>query len=218
MPYPVFIVEDDDNTRARLQRAVENHAELTVCYAEACLSGARRALESGITPKVALIDIGLPDGSGLELIHELTHRSKPVDCMVISVLGDKQHVMAALSAGATGYILKDSHIDQIADDILMLIQGGSPISPMIARHLLKHFKLSDLVPDDANENQSRAELTDRETEVLILISNGYKRKEIAVSLVITINTVGTHVNNIYRKLSVGSNIEAIQEAFRQGLL
>ncbi len=126
--------------------------------------------------------------------------------------------MACRAAGGTGYILKDSNIDQIADDILMLIQGGSPISPMIAQHLLKHFKLSDLVPDDANENQSRAELTDRETEVLILISNGYKRKEIAVSLVITINTVGTHVNNIYRKLSVGSNIEAIQEAFRQGLL
>ena len=110
-----------------------------------------------------------------------------------------------------------------------MIAGGSPISPKIARHLLRRFDAAALTPSNITRNitkqgevlpgsKSKVDLTERESEVLLLISQGYKRKEIAGSLFVTINTIGTHINNIYRKLSVGSNIDAIKEAFRQGLL
>ncbi|MEM7017422.1 MAG: response regulator transcription factor [Pseudomonadota bacterium] len=215
-PYPILLVEDDDNTRQRLYNAVDNHTDLAIMKAASDLNEARTFLEQSTQqPRMGLIDIGLPDGSGLELIYELTTRANPVDCMVISTLGDERHVMAALSAGAAGYILKDDHIDEIGNSIITLIQGGSPISPKIARHLLKHFnqRLSGPAPE-----QETIYLTDRESDVLLMISKGYKRKEIADSLKISINTVGTHVNSIYRKLSANSNIEAVQTATSRGLL
>lgn len=214
-PYPIFLIEDDKYTREHLQRAVDSHPDLYVCEAVDSLTNAYSALKKQPNPTVALIDLGLPDGSGLDLIQKLSKQPNPVDCMVVSTLGDEQHVMAALSAGATGYILKDSRLDTIANDIVTLIAGGSPISPKIARHLLKRFNQPTTNVEEVSE---KPKLTARESDILLYISKGYKRREIADSMSVSINTIGTHIKHIYQKLSVNTNIEAIQEACRFGLL
>ena len=137
--YSVLIVEDEPATRQRLAGAIEQHPFFTVSAAVGSCTEARAALATRL-PRVLLVDIGLPDGDGIELIREVTRRGNLVDVMVITVFGDEQHVLAALKAGATGYLLKDSTSHDIGDAVLQLVRGGSPISPSIARYLLKRFQ------------------------------------------------------------------------------
>jgi DNA-binding NarL/FixJ family response regulator len=134
--------------------------------------------------------------------------------MVITVFGDEQHVVAAIEAGATGYILKDGSSQYIADSILELVHGGAPISPAIARHLLRRFReLSPPVraPDAPG-------LTGREQEVLGLLVKGFTFAEIGDLLGISAHTVTTHVKHIYAQLAVRSRAEAVYEAMQLGLV
>ena len=210
----VLIVEDEPVTRERLVEAVNAHALLHVAGATGSLHEGMALYES-LQPRVMLVDLGLPDGSGLDLIRHVRNRQTPTESLVLTIFGDEQHVVAALKAGARGYLLKDSSYATIADHLLMLIDGGSPINPKVARFLLGQFstweKESQTAPDPTI-------LTAREKEILTLITKGYKRHEIANLLNISNNTVGTHIRRIYEKLSVHSNIEATQEAAQRGLL
>ncbi|HIF53971.1 MAG TPA: response regulator transcription factor [Methylococcaceae bacterium] len=210
--YPILLVEDEVYTRERMIKAVNSHSQLFISDAVGTIHEALEALEKKEQPVIALIDLCLPDGSGLDLIKQLTTKKIPIPCLVITVLADEQHVIAALSAGASGYLLKDSSVDDIGDHILILMNEGSPISPKIARHLLKHFNARSMLPDP------ELSLTAKEYGVLKLIYQGFKRKEIADSLNISVHTVGSHVKNIYRKLSVNSSIEAVHIALQQGIL
>ena len=122
--------------------------------------------------------------------------------------------MEAIRAGAKGYLLKSDPVEAVSDQILEVIGGGSPMNPKIARYLL-----DNLGPGDKTGALSDAErLTQREQEVLNLVARGYKRREIAEMLNITVGTVGIHINNTYRKLKVGTNIEAVSRASKIGLL
>jgi DNA-binding NarL/FixJ family response regulator len=135
--------------------------------------------------------------------------------MVITVFGDERHVLSAVEAGATGYILKDGSNAYVADSILELLGGGSPISPAIARHLLKRFRA------DAPETPGGAEaarLTEREREVLVLLMKGFTFSEIGGLLHISAHTVTSHVKHIYQKLEVRSRGEAVYEALQLGIL
>lgn len=210
----VLIVEDEPATRERLVEAVNAHALLHVAAATGSLSEGISLFEA-VHPRVALIDLGLPDGSGLELIRRIRNSHGACDSLVLTVFGDELHVVSALKAGARGYLLKDSSYATIADHLLMLIDGGSPINPKVARFLLGQFGTweKDVLPETDSVS-----LTDREKEILTLITKGYKRNEIANLLNISGNTVGTHIRRIYEKLSVHSNIEAAQEAVQRGLL
>jgi DNA-binding NarL/FixJ family response regulator len=165
-------------------------------------------------PRVVLVDIGLPDGSGIDLILDIATADWSVDAMVISVFGDEARVMSAIRAGAQGYILKGSDVAQIGADILSMIAGGSPISPSIARHLLKQFGHEGTSATDA----ASSVLTQRETAILRAVARGYKRREIADQLGISEGTVGNHITSIYRKLNVASNIEAVVRATRDGMI
>jgi len=212
--YSVMIVEDAPATRRRLTRAIEEYPRLVLLAAVGTCAEARAAL-AGALPKVLLVDIGLPDGNGIDLIREVAARSNDVDMMVITVFGDEKHVLAALQAGATGYLLKDSSLQDIGEAVMQLIEGGSPISPPIARYLLRRFHRPE--HDEKVEADPNA-LTEREHEVLNLIVKGFSYKEIANLLKMSLLTVPSHIKNIYRKLAVHSRSEAVFEAIQTGLV
>jgi DNA-binding NarL/FixJ family response regulator len=216
----VLIVDDDPSTLRKLSDGVRKSDRLTVCGTASTLKSGTIALAK-LKPDFLLVDVGLPDGSGTDLIALATAAAWPCNSMVVSVFGDQRRVIDAICAGAKGYLLKTTELDHVALSIESVIAGGSPMSPKIARHLLTRvFDMSstDNMPPDTHDAAPDVQLTKRETEVLGAIAKGYKRQEVADILNITVGTVGNHINNIYQKLQVGSNIAAVAAATRIGLL
>jgi DNA-binding NarL/FixJ family response regulator len=135
--------------------------------------------------------------------------------IVISIFGDGVHVIDALKAGASGYLLKDDDFIDINDAIVQMVNGGSPMSPSIARHLLSELNLG-VVQSDSQSKESN--LTKRELEVLTLVSKGYSSKEIAEMLGLSYYTVKEYISNIYKKLAVNNRMQAVNEATLQGII
>ncbi len=163
-------------------------------------------------PPLALIDLGLPDGSGIALIERL-HPLGTL-CVVATVFDDDAHLFPALHAGAQGYVLKDQSPDSLAAMLAGIAAGQPPLSPSIARRLLRHFQPLAGTPLQADEPA----LTARESEVLRLIAKGLSVAEVATLLALSRHTVAGYLKDIYRKLSVGSRAEATLEAMRRGLI
>lgn len=213
-PYTVLLVEDDAPTRDRLARILDANDRLQLLYACENLSQGMEQLRNH-TPDVLLTDLGLPDGHGIELIRAARANNVNTEIMVISVFGDERNVVNAIEAGAAGYLLKDGSSQYIGDSILELVAGGSPISPSIARHLLKRFTAPHVkTPVDADAPS----LTKREMEVLKAVAKGLTYTEIAALLSMSPNTVTSHIKHIYRKLEVRSRSEAVFEAVQLGLI
>jgi DNA-binding NarL/FixJ family response regulator len=208
----VLIVEDDPATRERLAGIVRatDGLELVAAVGD-CAAALALLAQAGFAARVALVDLELPDGSGINVIRALRRALPAADAMVISVFGDEAHVLGAIEAGATGYLLKDADAAAIGAAILRLIAGESPISAAIARHLLKRFQS----PPAAGE---APHLTARERDVLQLIAKGLSYARIADSLGMSVNTVPSYVKQIYRKLQVNSRGEAVFEALALGLI
>ena len=215
--HTVLLVEDDDHTRARLAEVVSRHPRLRLVAAVPSLAEARTSL-ARVLPDVLLTDLGLPDGNGIELVRELRERQAPTLSMVITVFGDEQHVIAAIEAGALGYLLKDGSPDSIGTAILELIGGGSPISAPIARYLLKRFRPAASGVRGPGEAGNLPRLSEREHEVLTLIVKGFSYAEAARLMGISPHTVTAHVRSIYGKLEVHSRGEAVYEALQLGLV
>ncbi|MBB96769.1 MAG: DNA-binding response regulator [Rhodobacteraceae bacterium] len=212
-PYSVLVVEDQEHTAQRFARTIDAHPDLTVCGVASDLATAWTLFESR-KPRFLLTDLGLPDGSGVEIIAAAVNADWTCDSMVISVFGDRQRAMEAIRAGARGYLLKSDPVEEVARQILEVIHGGSPMNPKIARYLLDVMGRADDIEPMADDNS----LTQREQEVLNLVARGYKRREIADLLEISVGTVGIHINNTYKKLKVSTNIEAVARASKIGLL
>jgi DNA-binding NarL/FixJ family response regulator len=218
----VMVVEDDPAFLARFCRIVAQSEALSLVAAVGDLASARKAINRQ-APDVLLTDLGLPDGSGIELIRETAAQHPATDIMVITVFGDEQHVIASIEAGATGYILKDSLPEEFVSLIAQLRAGGSPISPIIARQLLRRMKPA-AAGGNAPSGQPAAvggpeqALSTRESEVLGLITKGFNFTEIARLLNVSPHTITAHVKKIYQKLAVHSRGEAVYEATRMGLL
>ncbi len=240
-PWRVLIVEDDPTTREFFAQSVRQCAQLQLLGQAASVAEARTWLaESSQAIDVLLTDLGLPDGSGLEVIRHALQRHPECEALVISMFGDEDNVLASIEAGATGYIHKDSAPDDVAQAILQLKAGASPISPMIARRVLTKYRsmLGDLKQNEALAQQSIAEaatetvaysvpvsdpedgppLSPREQEVLELIARGFSYLEIAKLRHVSVHTVQTHIKNLYAKLAVHNKTEAVYEATRMGLL
>lgn len=212
----VLLVEDDEPTRRRLAEAIAAHPDLVLVDAVGTCAEARAAL-AALAPDVLLTDLGLPDGDGAELIREVRGRGLATEAMVVTVFGDEKHVVAAIEAGAMGYLLKDGSADYIGQSILDMLAGGSPISPAIARHLLRRFKGSGPAAP-AVDAAELPHLSEREHETLTLIVKGFSYAEIARLMGVSAHTVTTHVRNTYRKLEVHSRGEAVYEALQLGLV
>jgi DNA-binding NarL/FixJ family response regulator len=166
---------------------------------------------------VLLVDLGLPDGSGIDVIRAALARWPDCGVMVSTTFGDETHVMQSLEAGAAGYLIKDSTPERMTDEIRSLAAGGSPISPMIARQVLQRFRHAPPAAPAAVAD-SQATLSGREQEVLAFITKGFTAEEIAHLMQVSRHTVLTFVRRIYAKLKVTSKAEAIYEARNRGLL
>ena len=215
LPYRILEVEDDDATRLRTAEVIQQHADLALAGVAMDCASALRA-HGELAPDAILCDLGLPDGSGVDLIRAINAESAPPLIMVLSNFGDEVHVVEAIKAGACAYLLKGASPREIHQAILDMRAGGSPISAAVARHLLTQIR-----PAGASESAAPApaeSFTSRELEVLQLIAKGYTYQDIAGGLAVSINTVREHIRKIYRKLAVRSRGEAVFEAQGLGLI
>ncbi len=178
----------------------------------ATLAAGRRLVAQGLAPELALIDLGLPDGNGADLIALLARQHPDCTLVVTTLFGDDAHLFPALRAGAHGYLLKDQPEERLAAALDGILRGEPPLSPAIAQRLLRAFNTP---PAPDREPQT---LTEREREVLVLVSKGCRLPELAQRLGISRHTVSDHLKNIYRKLKVNSRAEAALEAARLGLV
>lgn len=215
IPLRVLLVEDEPTTRSHLAAAVRSHEGMRLAAEAASVAEALAALDRE-QPQVVLVDLGLPDGSGLDVIRAAAARSPAPDVMVISVFGDEKTVLAAIEAGAGGYLLKDGAGRDIAESILRLVAGEAPISPAIAVHLIRRLRPKPEAPAARVPEDSL--LTDREMDVLELVAKGLSYEEIGDTLQLRYNTIASYTKGIYRKLAVRSRGEAVFEARQLGLL
>lgn len=220
-----ILIEDLKEVRERLKDELLGDARIAF-VGEASDVASGKMLVDEQNPDVMLVDLGLPDGSGLDLIKYLAERKPQSDAMVISVFGEEETVFRAIEAGATGYLVKGALNVGLVDAVVNLRCGGSPISPLIARRLLKRFQAAEGAPAAAQAKPAGAgthaddhdALSDREMGVLKLVAQGFVVNEIAEKLFISPHTVATHVKHIYRKLQVRSRGQAINEAIKRGWL
>jgi len=211
----IIIVEDEPEFRRRFVNIIENEPTMNL----AGVAANRREAQLLIDSKrfdVMLIDLGLPDGSGIDLIRQVSSRHPDVDIMVVTVFGDEQHVVSSIEAGATGYILKDSTPADVISCIRLLRAGGSPVSPVVARSVLRAIRNRISIANRAAPENNP--LSTRETEILQLLAKGMSFNEIGEILGISPHTVTAHIKKIYRKLAVHSRGEAVYEATQMGLL
>jgi DNA-binding NarL/FixJ family response regulator len=226
----VLLVEDDAPTRWRLHDALAA-ASFEVTSA-ATLAEARAALtvSDRPAPKVLLTDLQLPDGHGTELIREVRQRFPETEIMVISILGDEESVISAITVGATGYLLKDAFPTDIAATVRDLFAGHSPISASIARFIVRRTQgqsQGQTQGQSQSQGQTKAsplpslntaKLTPREIDILWGIAKGFSYADIADHLGLSRQTVPGHIKSIYRKLEVNNRGEAVFEALQQGLI
>ena len=218
----VVLVEDDVNFQNALLAAIETASDMTLRGMASTRAQGLRMLEQA-PADVLLVDLGLPDGSGIDVVRAAHGQWPDCNIMVSTTFGDEAHVMQSIEAGAAGYLLKDSTVPDMVAEIRSLHAGGSPISPLIARQILMRFRPpghSHSTPfvERRDPGKQRALLSEREKEVLEYITKGFTSNEIAALMSVTYHTVQTHVRRIYVKLKVNSKTEAIYEARHQGLL
>ena len=217
--FSVLIVEDQLRFRDAFALALNAVPDIRLLGIAPDLMQGRKMFDQ-TQPDVLLVDLDLPGGSGIELIRHAAATRPQCDVMVISVFGDEQHVLSSIEAGATGYLLKDSLALDLPGQLRALRNGGSPISPVIARRLLMR-----LAPGAGQggtlppvEDETAVALSEQESRVLHLAAKGFTFDEIAQFLQVSPHTVMTYVKRIYRKLQVRSKVEAIYEARRLGWL
>lgn len=220
-----LIVEDQADTRAwlahMLKSAFDGIRLTEVSTLRAALdwiaTHAHELSENAAARHIALVDIGLPDGSGIDIVRELARRHPSVTPIVTTIYDDDQHLFEAIAAGAQGYLLKDQHPDTLIQYLHRIDKGEPPLSPSIARRILQHFSKTRsavaMLPDAADEA-----LTPREMDVLRLLGRGLRVSEAARVLGLTPHTVAGYVKNIYQKLNISSRAEAAVEAVRRGLV
>lgn len=217
-----MIVEDDFAFCDDLRRIIEAAPDMRLTGIAGTLADGL-ALLLGQPADVLLVDLGLPDGSGIDIISAAALRWPSCSIMVSTNFGDETHVMRSIEAGAAGYLLKDSSPTRIADEIRSLASGGSPISPIIARQILTRFQRDNPAQRQQavtapSPPSSPSPLSARETEVLEFITKGFTTQEIAKLMDLSHFTVRSFVRRIYSKLKVTSKAEAIYEARTLGLL
>jgi DNA-binding NarL/FixJ family response regulator len=239
-PITIALVEDEPETHARLLAALHSDASLRVIHATSSAQPMLHWLSSSTLaagdPNVLLVDLGLPDHSGLEVIRMCKILRPQTEIMVVTMFGDEANMIRAFEAGASGYLLKDGTEDELAQHVQTLHAGGSPMSPIIARQLLLRMGKSAVPaafapplatfqsPPQASvatppvADKPDRLLTEREETVLQHLARGYTYGELAKQMGVTVNTIQTHIRGLYAKLEVHSKSEAIHEAKQLGIL
>lgn len=210
--HTVGIVEDDPTQCRSLELLLEGQRGFHVSFAVHEASEALSRITAS-APDVLIVDLGLPDMDGIELIAKASPLAPKMETMVFTINEDDRSIFDALRAGATGYVTKDASPEQILDALDNLLSGGSPISPAIARRVVEELAAR---PAETTVAGPQAQLTDREREIMALLAQGYTYLNIASRLGLSTHTVHAHIRRVYKKLRVGSRSEAVFEALRGG--
>lgn len=226
MVFEILIVEDDALACQRLRRIVSQVFALSRCATVDSLAQARAQMTAQRFD-LALLDVGLPDGDGIDLLPWMQSNAPQTEAVIVSSLGDDATVLKALRGGAVGYLLKNGEDVEIELSLRSLQRGGAPIDPVIARRILQLVDIWSAaprapVPAPTNipvaPEGTEGELTKREIQVLELVAQGLGNREIGLNLYISTHTVESHIKNIYRKLAVRNRSSAVHSARGQGLL
>ncbi|WP_417593727.1 response regulator [Parasphingorhabdus sp.] len=208
----VAVVEDDPPVLADICAAIALAEDMELVASATNFATGKKLVANGGFD-VLVCDLGLPDGDGTDLIRMASKRQHEIDIMVLTMFADHQKVLNAIRAGARGYLLKEQPLENCVNAIREIRTGGSPISPIIARLVLKQLQ-----PASEPVEQLAEALSKRELETLNLLSRGFSYSESAEIMDISAHTVATYVKHIYRKLEVNSRAEAVFEASNRGIL
>jgi DNA-binding NarL/FixJ family response regulator len=220
----IYAIEDDQSVIGFLKHTLELKPEWELAghsptYADALSYAALHRAD------VYLIDLGLPDGRGEDLIKVLRRSNPQAELLVFTVFGEESRLVEALEFGATGYVLKGCSSEELIAAVEQILAGGAPISALLARLLLKRFQVGgpstshmEGAAEDLSSKENKGNLSDREMEVLRLVAQGYLNKEIAYKLGISMHTVGSHIKNLYLKLSVHTKVQVVRAAQERGLV
>ena len=205
----VSIIEDHHAIREGMEFLINNDQD----FIARSFSKAEDALKNfeTETPEIVLMDINLPGIDGIETTKIIKQKHPKALIMMCTVYEDDDKIFRALSAGASGYILKRAAGDNLLDSIRELSEGGSPMSATIARKVVQYFSQTHRASPES------ALLTPRENEILDLLAEGYRNKEIAEKLFVSVNTIRTHIYHIYEKLHVQNRVEALNKTGRAGM-
>ena len=211
MQIGIIVYEDNDNLRESLCNLITFSKDLLLLGNFARVEGVTAQVEE-LQPDVILMDIDMPGMNGIEAVTQVRKFNQQVQIIMLTVFDDNRHVLDAICAGASGYLLKKYISDHLTDAIALVLQGEAPMSPGIARMVIQSIQ-QNTKPADNNYN-----LTQREKEILSNLSKGNSYKLIAADLFISIDTVRTHIKNIYEKLQVHTQTEAVSKAVNERLV
>jgi DNA-binding NarL/FixJ family response regulator len=209
----ILLLEDLPEIRAWMKQLVLQVFPHSLISEAARVHDARELI-TAVKFDMALIDLGLPDGSGVDVVAALREQQPEAQSVVVTIHDDDEHLFPALQAGAFGYLLKEQAREAITEQLKRMSQGEPPLSPSIARRVISYFAAQ------ARPQQNmlpHVQLTDRENEVLLRVAKGFTLPEIGVQLNLSRHTIADYVKQIYRKLNVSSRAEAALEAQRLGL-
>jgi DNA-binding NarL/FixJ family response regulator len=209
----VMLVDDHDLFRTGLRNLLEEQGVQIV--AEASEGSAALSLVRELAPDVVVMDLNMPGMNGIEATREITRQAPLTRVVVLTISDEDDDVIDAILAGACGYLLKDSSIQDLMQGIRAASVGEALISPHIAAKVLQRLRASSV---DSETVAQGTELSDRETQVLRLIANGKDNAEIAQDLHISPKTVKNHISNILMKLQIENRIQAAVYAVRRGLV
>lgn len=220
LPVPVLIVEDEYVIQRRLKIILTNlgYNQDVLLFANTVKEAYSIVQQQPIA--LALVDLGLPDGSGISIIEKIREQDAQALILVVSAWSTQDSLFRAIQAGATGYVLKERDDVEVALAIRSILRGGAPIDPFVAREILKQISIPT-ISGTVEQNRPAADqetLTQREQEILSLVAQGLSNREIAEQLCVSRYTVESHIKHIYRKLSVSKRTKAVSTARHLGIL
>ncbi|QJB48461.1 response regulator transcription factor [Acinetobacter sp. NEB149] len=220
LPVPVLIVEDKYVIQRRLKIILSNlgYQDDVLLFANTVKEAYAVLQQQPIA--LALVDLGLPDGSGISIIEKIREQDAQALILVVSAWSTQDSLFRAIQAGATGYVLKERDDVEVALAIRSILRGGAPIDPFVAREILKQISIPT-ISGTVEQNRPAADqetLTQREQEILSLVAQGLSNREIAEQLCVSRYTVESHIKHIYRKLSVSKRTKAVSTARHLGIL